>query len=131
MNALPSSRSPLQPIPRRRVVPRPKRHLRQRSHQIMGVETTAKIAVNLIISAAAVSALGQLLPYYWSQQEKLRELHTEVNLMETRVNNLQEKFSRDFDPSQAKSIMQEQSYRFEPSQRPVVLMNQTPKDSSP
>lgn len=136
MNAFQSSRPPLQPVEKRRAVPRPKRHLRQRSYQIMGLETTAKIVVNMAISAAAISALTQLLPYHWLQQEKLREIHTEVKLMEGRVNKLQAEFSRNFDPRQAKSIMQKNAYRFDPSQRQIVLMNQDRKeaeqsDSSP
>ena len=124
MNAFPSSRPPLQPEPKRRVVPRPKRHLRQRSYQVMAIETTAKITVNLLMSVAATSALVQLLPYHWLQQEKLREISTEVKLMEGRVDNLQTEFSRNFDPRQAKSIMQQQAYRFDPNQRQVVILNQ-------
>lgn len=131
MNAFQPSRPPLQPIQKRRVVPRPKRHLRQRSHRVMALETTAKIAVNLAISAAAVSALTQLLPYHWSQQEKLREIRTEVKLMEGRVNILQAEFSRNFDPRQTKSIMEQQGYRFDPNQRPVVLLNQDGKEVEP
>ncbi|MBC1239506.1 hypothetical protein VF14_14520 [Nostoc linckia z18] len=124
MNAIQPSRPPSQPIQKRRIIPRPKRHLRQRSYQVMALESTAKIAVNLFITAAAASALTQLLPYHWSQQEKLREISTEVKLIETHVNNLQAEFSRNFDPQQAKSIMQQQGYRFDPRQRRVVLMNQ-------
>jgi hypothetical protein len=136
MNAIQPSRPPLQPLPKRRVNPRPKRHLRQRSYQIMALETTAKIAVNLAISGAAISALVQLLPYHWSQQEKLRELRTEVKQMEGRVNILQTEFGRNFDPQQTKNIMQQQGYRFAPNQRQVVLINQdrqepTQPDSSP
>ncbi|MBW4646094.1 MAG: hypothetical protein KME23_24400 [Goleter apudmare HA4340-LM2] len=128
MNAIQPSRPPLQPIQKHRVTPRPKRHLRQRSHQIMALETTAKIAVNLAISGAAISALVQLLPYHWSQQEKLREIRTEVKQMEGRVNILQTEFIRNFDPHQRKTIMQQQGYRFDPSQRQVVLMNQDRKE---
>jgi hypothetical protein len=136
MNAFQPSRPPLQPIEKRRVVTRPKRHLRQRSYQLMALESTAKIAVNLAIATAAVSALVQLLPYHWSQQEKLRENRTEVKLMEGRVNSLQAEFSRNFDPRQTRSIMQQQGYRFEPSQRQVVFTNQDrkavePSESSP
>jgi hypothetical protein len=120
MHAVQPSRPPLQPIQKRRVVPRPKRHLRQRSYQVMALETTVKIGVNLVITAAAASALVQLLPSHWSQQEKLREIRTEVKQMEGRVNNLQADFSRNFDPRQAKSVMQQQGYRFDPSQRQVV-----------
>ncbi|WP_392535068.1 hypothetical protein [Nostoc sp. C117] len=124
MNAIQPSQPPLQPIQKRRVIARPKRHLRQRSYQVMALESTAKIAVNFLITAVAGSALVQLLPFHWSQQEKLREIHTEVKLMEGHVNSLQVEFSRNFDPQQAKSIRQEQGYRFDPSQRRVVLMNQ-------
>ena len=123
MNAIQPSSLPIQPIQKRRIVPRPKRHLRQRSHQVMAMEVTAKIAVNVAISTAAISALMQLLPYHWSQQDKLREMRTELKQTEGRVNDLKAKFSRNFDPSQAKSIMQQQSYRFDPSQRQIVLPN--------
>ncbi|MCC5650167.1 hypothetical protein LC609_10010 [Nostoc sp. XA013] len=123
MNATQPSRPPLQPIQKRRAVPRPKRHLRQRSYQVMALESTVKIAVNLVVTAVAGSALAQLLPYQWSQQGKLREISTEVKLMEVHVNGLQTEFSRNFDPQQTKTIMQQEAYRFDPSQRRVVLMN--------
>lgn len=112
-----------QPVPKHRVTPRPKRHLRQRSYQIMALETTVKIGVNFAISAVAISTLTQLLPHHWQQQQKLREISTEVNQLEARVNKLQDDFSRNFDPTQAKAVMQEQSARRDPSQRPVVMMN--------
>ncbi|KAB8314038.1 hypothetical protein SD81_039130 [Tolypothrix campylonemoides VB511288] len=126
MNAFQPSRPPLQPIQQRRVTPRPKRRLRQRSYQVMAVETTAKIAVNLVISTAAISALIQLLPEHWSQQDKLRAISIDVKQMEERVYKLQAEFSRSFDPRQAKMIMQEQGYRFDPNQRQIVF----PKDAT-
>ncbi|GAA6623458.1 hypothetical protein [Scytonema sp. NUACC26] len=121
MNAFQPSQPPLQPIEKRRVTPRPKRRLRQRSYQILALETTAKIGVNLVISAAAISALIQLLPYHWSQQEKLRAIRVDVKQLEGRVYDLQAEFSRNFDPRQTKRIMQEEGYRFDPSQRQVVF----------
>ncbi|HLP89115.1 MAG TPA: hypothetical protein VK184_11065 [Nostocaceae cyanobacterium] len=133
MNALQTSRPPLQPQPteKRRTTPRPKRNLRQRSYQVMAMEATAKIAVNMVIASVAVSALTQLLPYHWLQQEKLRQISTEVNVMEGRVNNLQAEFSRNFDPRQTKTIMQQQTHKFDPSQRPIIIINQehTPKQT--
>jgi hypothetical protein len=126
MNAFQTPQTPkptLQPEKQRRTVPRPKKHLRQRSYQIMAMETSAKITVNVVIITAAISALAQLLPYHWLQQSKLREIRTEVKLMEGRVNNLRTEFSRNFDPSQAQIIKQEQSYRFAPNKRQVVFVN--------
>lgn len=117
------------PTQKRLKSPRPKRNLRARSYQVMAVETTAKIGVNIAISAAAVSALIQLLPYHWSQQEKLRAIRTEVNLAEARVSTLNAEFTRNFDPSQSKSIMQQQGYRFDPNQRHVVLTDNQPESS--
>ncbi|MDB9320070.1 MULTISPECIES: hypothetical protein [Cyanophyceae] len=128
MNASQPSRPPLQPPQQRRAVPRPKRHLRQRSYQVTALETTAKIAVNLAISTAAVSALVQLVPYHWTQQQRLREVRTEVKLMEERVESLQTEFNRNFDPQQAHSIRQQQAYRFDPNQLPVVFVNQDGKE---
>jgi hypothetical protein len=124
MNAFQPSRPPIQPVEQRPTVPRPKKHLRQRAYQIMALESTAKLAVNVLISAAAVSALGQLLPYHWLQQDRLREVRTEVKVMEGRVENLRTQFSRNFDPGEAKSIMQQKSYLFNSNQHPVVLINQ-------
>ncbi|KAF3890254.1 MULTISPECIES: slr1601 family putative cell division protein [Nostocales] len=121
MNAFQPSRPPLQPIEKRRVTPRPKRRLRQRSYQVLALETTVKIGVNIVISAAAISALIQLLPYHWSQQEKLRAIRVDVKQLEGRVYDLQAEFSRNFDPRQSKTIMQEQGFRFDPSQRQVVF----------
>lgn len=128
MNAFQPSQPPLQPIQKRQVTPRPKRHLRQRSYQVMALETTVKIGVNLAILAAAASALTQLLPYHWLQQEKLREVRTEVKLMEGRVNILQAEFVHNFDPRQTKTIIEQQGYKFQPNQRLIVLMNQDGKE---
>jgi hypothetical protein len=95
---------------------------------MMALEGIAKIAVNLVITAVAASALIKLLPEQSLQQEKLREISTEVKLMEGRVNTLRAEFSRNFDPHQAKSIRQEQGYRFDPNQRQIVLINQDRQD---
>ncbi|MFM8009041.1 MAG: hypothetical protein ACKO86_29915, partial [Dolichospermum sp.] len=98
MNAFQPFKPSIEPAEQRRNIPRPKRHLRQRAYQIMALETTAKVAVNTVIGAAAVSALLQLLPYHWLQQDKIREIRTQVKVMEGRVQNLQTEFSHNFDP---------------------------------
>ncbi len=123
MNAIRKPIPPAEPIYQKPVVPRRKRRLRQRSYQVMAIEVSVKIGVNLAIAAAAASALGQLLPYHWSQQEKLREIRTELKLMQERVNGLQADFKRNFDPTQTNNIMQEQGYKLDPNQRRVVVKN--------
>ena len=87
----------------------------------MVIENTAKLTVSVVLSVVTVSSLIKLLPYQWSQQEKLWEVQTEVKLTEGRVNHLRTDFNRYFDPQQTKSIMQEQSNRVNPGQRQVVL----------
>ncbi|HLO85928.1 MAG TPA: hypothetical protein VK203_13090 [Nostocaceae cyanobacterium] len=124
MNALQPSRLSPQPTEKRRTTPRPKRHLRQRSHKVMALETTVKIAVNMVIASVALSALGQLVPYLRLQQEKVAEISTEVKVKEERVKNLRAEFGRNFDPGQSKAIMQQEAYKFAPGQRPIVLINQ-------
>lgn len=121
MNAIQQSQPHLQPAESRRVAAR-KRQQRH-PYRAVAVETTAKLAVNVVLSAAAITALVQLLPYHMSQQTKLREINSEVKQTEKRVNRLQSDFSRYFDPRQAKTVMQEQSHRVDPSQRQVVLMD--------
>ena len=123
MNAIQPSRLPLQPVEPRRVVPQRKSRNRPHPYRSMAVQTTVKLTVNVLLSAAAVSALVKLWPYYQSQQEKLKEIQTEVKLTEGRVNRLRTDFNRYFDPQQAKSIMQEQSNRVNPGQRPIILVN--------
>ena len=135
MNAIQPSSPELQPILRRRTIPRPKRRLRQRSYQIMALETTVKIGVNFAISAAAISALSQLLPHHWSGQEKLRQVRTEVKTAQERVNNLREEFSNTFDSRQTNSIMQQYGNRIPSNKKQIVLTNNTTaaeiKESTP
>jgi len=86
------------------------------------------LAVNMVLSVCATSALIQLWPHYWAVQEKLQEIQAEVNLTQGRVNQSRSDFNRYFDPSEAKSVMQEQSNRVDPQQRPVILQeSETPE----
>lgn len=89
----------------------------------MALETTAKLFVNVLLSAAAVTGIVQLLHYQWSQQGRLREIQAEVSSTQERVDRLQKDFNRYFDPQQAKNIMQEQSNRVAVGQRQVILLD--------
>lgn len=115
------------PVPRRRTVPRGKRRPQQpNQYQGVAVETGLKVIVNGVLSAAAIATLANLFPYYWSQQGKLQEVRSQVRSTEREVAELQSNFNRSFDPTQAGSVMQEQSGRLAPNQRRVVLTNQNP-----
>ncbi len=114
----------------RRMALRTQRRQRRYSYQAVLGETTAKLAVNLVLSAAAITGLVQLLPYHLSQQAKLREVRTEVKRSEERLKSLRADFHRSFDPGQAKSVMQEQSYRVDANQHPVFFREFTPKEDN-
>lgn len=100
-----------------------RRRSQRHPYRAIAVETTAKLTVNLVLSAAAIGGLAQLIPYNFSQQAKLAEIQTEVKIAEKRVNRLRNDFSRYFDPQQGKSIMQEQSHRSDPNQRQVIWVD--------
>jgi hypothetical protein len=107
---------------------RTQRRQRRHSYQAVAGETTARLVVNLLLCTAAIAGLVKLLPYHLSQQAKLREVRTEVKRTEERVKGLRADFGRTFDSRQTKSVMQEQSYRVDENQHPVVLQDQTPKE---
>ncbi len=125
MNAIRPSKYETRPVESRRVAPQKKSRPRpRRPHRLIALETTAKLTVNVLISTAAVAAIGQLLPYQWLQQQKLHEINAEVSQLEGHVNRLRSDFNRYFDPQQAKNIMQEQSHRVDPTQRQIIWLHQ-------
>jgi hypothetical protein len=122
MQAIQPTVTPLRPVKNSpRVAPRPSSSQRSHPHQILAAEAGIKLAVNIVLSVCATSALIQLLPHYRAVQEKLQEIQAEVNLTEKRVNQSRSDFNRYFDPSLAKTVMQEQSNRVDPQQHPVIL----------
>jgi len=136
MQAIQPTVNPLRPVKTPpRVTPR-RSSKRQRSypHQMLAAETGVKLAVNIVLSVCATSAVIQLWPHYRGVQEKLHEIQAEVNLTQGRVDKSRSDFNRYFDPSLAKTVMQEQSNRIDPQQRQVILEESpTPdiEDSTP
>lgn len=111
------------PTPRRRPKPKPRR-----ARHGLAVETVLKLVVNGVLSAGAIFTLMNLFPYYWAQQAKLQEVRQQTQAIEQEVISLQEDFNRSFDPSQAQSVMQDQSGLLAPNKRRVVLTNQDPEE---
>lgn len=118
MNAI-QPKPPIQPVEPRRVA-RKRKHRRQ-SHLALAIQSSAKIAANVVLSVVAVSAIAKLVPNYLTEQQKVQKIQNEVTLTESRVQNLHTKFERYFDPQQAQTIIQEQSDRFNPGQRQIFL----------
>ena len=88
------------------------------------VEVTAKLVVNILLSAVAISVLARILPYQISQQEKLQEIRTEVQRSEARVNQLRADLNRYFDPQQTQNVLQESQYRIAPQKKQVIWLNE-------
>jgi len=130
MNAIQPQRPTLQPLEPRRMVPRTQRRQRRHPYRVVAGEATAKLVVNLVLCAAAITGLVQLLPYHLSQQAKLREVRSEVKRAEERVKNLRSDFSHSFDSGQAQSIMQEQTFLVDPTKRQVVWQDRGIKDEN-
>jgi cell division protein FtsB len=112
---------PLEPPKPRRTRQRRPAKLVSNPHKELSTEIKIKILANIVLSVAAIAALVRLLPYQFAQQAKLQEVRQDVQELETRVNRLRDNFSRNFDPSQMRKIMQEQSPFIEPNQRRVFF----------
>lgn len=121
MNAPQLSRPPLQPETQRRVGRRTQHSRRSRPYKALAWETTAKIAVNITLSVAAVTALVQLLPYHFSVQAKLQDIRKEIKQTQSRVARLQSDFNQAFDPESAKAIIQKQTPLVDPTRRQIVF----------
>ena len=116
---------PIEPVKTRRRVPS-KRYQRSqpRSYKAVRAEAATKLVVNGVLLTAAIAALTKLIPYYFNQQVKLQEIQTEVGQTEEKVNHLSSDFHRNFAPQQAERVMQEQTTRVEPNERPIVWLDQ-------
>ncbi|MBK4729265.1 hypothetical protein JJD41_05110 [Oxynema sp. CENA135] len=121
MNAIQPPRPPLVPIEGRQSKRRPRRQpSRRHPHRAIAVEVTTKLAVQLLVSVVAVSTLVKLVPYQETQQEKLDEIRAEVKTTNRRVDRLQADFSRYFSPEQTANLMEEQSYKVDPTEIQII-----------
>jgi hypothetical protein len=131
MNAIQPSTPPRQqPIEPRRTAPRTQHRQRHYSYRALAGETTVRLVVNIVLCAAAITGLAQLLPYHLSQQAKLGEVRSEVKRTEARVKNLRLDLGRSIAPGEANSVMQEQSFRVDPNQRKVVWQESGTRDDN-
>ena len=101
---------------------RPRRPNQKKTHlqdQWVTTEVKVKLIVNGILSILAIFTLLRLLPYQFAQQEKLKEVQTQVQETERRVGELRKDFGRNFDPYQVKQVIQENSLSIDPNRRQI------------
>ncbi|HEY9639296.1 MAG TPA: hypothetical protein V6C57_02365 [Coleofasciculaceae cyanobacterium] len=89
------------------------------SNKLLAIETGIKLGVNSVLALVAISSLVKIAAYGQSQRAKLQEIQVEVVEVEGRVHQLQTDFKQNFDPHQAKSVMQEESDRIDPKRRQI------------
>jgi hypothetical protein len=111
------------PVRKQRTTPQTRRVQQTRQHRILALETSMKIAMNVLIAGIAVTSLCKVIPHRIAQQEKLQELNAEVKLTEQRVSQLKIDFNRSFDRGQERQIVQEQTHFTDPNRTPVVWLD--------
>lgn len=131
MHAIQSPKPNLRSVRNSGVAPQVNRRKRHQLHREIALETSVKLVVNVVFSMTALATLTHLLPYQASQQTKLNEIQTEVNTVQGRVSLLQQNLDRGFDPYQARSIMQEETVRVEPSQQRIVWLKEGAQPGDP
>jgi hypothetical protein len=83
-------------------------------------ETVVKLTVNSLLLLVGGTTLARLVPNHFVHQAQIQEVDQEVAFTQNRVNQLRQDFNQSFDPSQARVLMVEQTYKVDPSQRQVV-----------
>jgi hypothetical protein len=89
------------------------------------IEVSARLAINGLLSVAALAALGQLVPYSRTQAQRLAQVNEAIETAEASNTKLKSEFGRYFDPAQASRLMQEYSGYKSPQERRVVWTDPT------
>ena len=124
-----SAQTPLQASEARRSAARPKRIPYAGVRQAIAFESSVKLTVNLLLAIVATTTIAKLVPYYQSQQSRLTTLQNSVQVAERKNVELRSQFNRNFDPTQAGRIMQEQSGLSYPNQKNVIWKNPPPSQT--
>lgn len=87
------------------------------------METGLKMTVNVGITILALLSIRQLLPYYFAQQAKLREIDAEIAKIQPRVDKLEEDFGNTFDPKLTRKVMEKNTYKVDPNLNPIFFID--------
>lgn len=105
--------------PRRRREPQPRRR-GNRGSWMSVVETGLKLTLDVTVSLGAIAALSQLVPSYTRSQDQIEQLREDVETTRSQVQELQGQFSRHFDPTQVRTLIEEETQPLDPQRRPIV-----------
>lgn len=78
-------------------------------------EISLKLFFSFVIGAVAVISVMRLVPYHFSQKAKLKEIQSQVEETERRVEILREQMNRNFDSEQTPILMEEYSPNIAPN----------------
>ncbi|MBR8826452.1 MAG: hypothetical protein DSM107014_00865 [Gomphosphaeria aponina SAG 52.96 = DSM 107014] len=92
-------------------------------HKAVATESALKSLVYFTLSVIATGTCLNLLNYDSTQKANLREVEVAVQAKEERVAQLRDKFNRNFDPHQTRTLMQEQSPKIDSEQLRVILLD--------
>ena len=82
-------------------------------------ETSLKLFFSFVIGATAVVSVIRLVPYHLSQKAKLKEIRSQVEETERRVEILRNQLNRNFDSEQTQILMEEYSPNIAPNRSRV------------
>ncbi len=91
-------------------------------------ETSLKLFFSFVIGMAAVVSVIKLVPYHFSQKAKLKEIRSQVEETERRVEILREQLNRNFDSEQTHILMEEYSPNIAPNRSRVFWEEETMSD---
>ena len=91
-------------------------------------ETSLKLFFSFVIGMAAVVSVIKLVPYHFSQKAKLKEIRSQVEETERRVEILREQLNRNFDSEKTPILMEEYSPNIAPNRSRVFWEEETMSD---
>lgn len=97
----------------------------------LGWEMTGRLAVNLVLTLVAFSALVKLIPYHQTQRQVLQEVETSLKATEAQNRRLRADFTRYFDPAQTSQVLQENGARESERHVPIVWVDKLPPSAEP
>ncbi len=93
------------------------------AHRRRGLEAMAKLVTYSSLSLFGLVTLINSIGYNLTQSGKLQTLETELQDTKTRTDKINQDFMRDFDPTQEKVVMQENTYKVAPDSLQILLVS--------